>query len=70
VKSHAFHPQAAEEYSQAAQHYAAIAPELGIRFYDEIERLLVEVRRQPDRFWQFSPPAQRALAHKFPYSVV
>jgi len=29
VKPYAFHPQAAEEYAQAAQYYAAIAPELG-----------------------------------------
>ncbi|MGH7979137.1 MAG: hypothetical protein ACREE6_07155 [Limisphaerales bacterium] len=28
------------------------------------------MRRQPDRFFRFSPPARRALAHKFPYSVV
>jgi toxin ParE1/3/4 len=55
---------------QAAQHYAVITPNLGIRFYDEIEWLIALARRQPDRFWQFSPPARRALARKFPYSVV
>jgi plasmid stabilization system protein ParE len=70
VKPYAFHPQAAEEYTQAAQYYSAIAPELGARFYDEIERLIVQVRRQPDRFFRFSPPARRALARKFSYSLV
>jgi toxin ParE1/3/4 len=70
VKPYAFHPEASGEYIQAAQYYAAIAPELGGRFYDEIERLIAQVRRQPDRFFRFNPPARRALAHKFPYSVV
>jgi toxin ParE1/3/4 len=70
VKPFAFHPEAGEEYTQAAQYYANIVSDLGIRFSDEIERLILEVRRQPDRFFRFSPPARRALARKFPYSVV
>jgi toxin ParE1/3/4 len=70
VKPYTFHPQASEEYTQAAAYYEAVAPELGGRFYDEIEQLIAEVRRQPDRFFRFSPPARRALARKFPYPVV
>jgi toxin ParE1/3/4 len=70
VKPYAFHPQASEEYAQAAEYYTAIAAELGSRFFDEIERLIGEVRRQPDRFLRFSPPARRALARTFPYSLV
>ena len=70
MKPHVFHPEAEEEYTQAIQYYAAVTPELGGRFCDEIERLIEEVRRQPDRFFRFSPPARRALARKFPYSVI
>lgn len=70
MKPYVFHPRADEEYAQAAEYYAGISPELGRRFYNEIERLILEARRQPDRFFQFSPPAHRVLAHKFPYSVV
>ena len=70
MKPHIFHPDAGAEYTSAVQYYADIAPELGNRFHDEIERLIHEVRRQPERFFRFSPPAQRALARKFPYSVV
>lgn len=70
MKPHAFHPEASQEYTQAAEYYAAIAPELGGRFFDEIERLIDQVRRQPERFLRVSPPARRALARKFPYSVV
>jgi plasmid stabilization system protein ParE len=70
VKPHAFHPAAEGEYLEAAKYYAAVAPDLGIRFYDEIEKLVIQVRRQPDRFFKFSPPARRALSRQFPYSVV
>jgi len=70
VKPHIFHPDAGEEYASAVEYHAAITPELGSRFHDEIERLIREVRRQPGRFFRFSPPAQRALARKFPYSLV
>jgi toxin ParE1/3/4 len=70
VKPYAFHSQAREEYAQVAQFYSAIAPELGGRFYDEMERLILEVRQQPERFFRFSPPTRRALSRKFPYSLV
>jgi plasmid stabilization system protein ParE len=70
VKRHVFHAEANREYMQAAEYYANIAPGLGARFYDEIERLILEVRRQPDLFFRFSPPARRALSREFPYSVV
>jgi hypothetical protein len=32
VKPHAFHPEAAEEYADAANYYTQISPELGGRF--------------------------------------
>ena len=70
MKSYAFHPDASVEYTQAAGYYFAIDPELGRRFYDEIERLITEVRRQPKRFPRFGPSARRALARRFPHSVV
>ena len=37
MKPHAFHPEADAEYAEAAQYYAAMRPELGGRFHDEIE---------------------------------
>jgi hypothetical protein len=33
----AFHPEADEEHANAAEYYTRIEPELGQRFYDEIE---------------------------------
>jgi hypothetical protein len=37
------HPDADEEFAGAVAYYSAISPELGVRFYREIERLLLEV---------------------------
>jgi hypothetical protein len=70
MKPHHFHPAASREYEDAAEYYTNIAPRLGARFHDEIERLILEVRRHPGRHFRFSPPAQRALSPVFPYSVV
>lgn len=70
MKPHAFHPEADTEYAAAAEYYAAISPELGGRFYDEIERLLQEVRSAPARFRQHDPPARRNISRTFPYAVV
>ena len=70
MKSYGFHPEAAEEYAAAARHYARINLELGGRFYDEIERLIADLRGQPDRFRLFDPPARRHFSKVFPYAVV
>ena len=70
MKSHTFHPEAGEEDNRAVEAYATIAPELGHQFYDEIERIIAEVRQQPERFFRIHPPARRALSRNFPYSVV
>lgn len=70
MKPYLFHPAADQEYAEAATYYARIDPELGVRFYDEMERLIRDVRQQPERFWMFDPPTRRHLSTIFPYSVV
>lgn len=67
---HALHPEAEEELAQAVRYYSAIDPELGVRFYREIERLILEVCAEPRRFRRFDPPARRHFSHWFPYSVI
>jgi len=68
--SHAIHPAADAEFAEAVRYYAEVDPQLGVRFYREIERLIQAVCDQPHRFLQFSPPASRILSREFPYSVV
>ena len=70
MKPHAFHPEAAEEYAEAAAYYARISPALGGRFYDEIERLIEDIRRYPDCFRVLDPPARRHFSDVFPYAVI
>ncbi len=70
MKPYVFHPEADVEYLAALEYHKNIDSELGARLFEEIERLITEVCRQPDRFFQFSPPARRALSPEFPYSVV
>ena len=70
MKRAVFHPEAGQEYLAAIEYYVAIRLELGERFDSEIQQLVGEVSRDPQRFFRFHPPAQRALSSEFPYSVV
>jgi toxin ParE1/3/4 len=70
VKRAVFHPEASQEYLQAIEYHAALSAELGERFDSEIQRLVGEISRDPERFFRFHPPVQRALSLEFPYSVV
>ena len=65
-----FHPEASREHTEAIEYYAAASLELGERLNSEIQRLVSEVSRDPQRFFRFHPPARRALSREFPYSVV
>lgn len=69
MKPYTFHPEADAEYAEAAQGYADISPELGGRFYDEIERVIATIREGPHRFREYDPPARRLLAKDFPFAV-
>ncbi len=70
MKRHRFHPQADEEYAAAAAHYAAIDPELGGRFYDEIERLIADACAAPHRFRRLDGDVRRHLGEDFPYAIL
>jgi hypothetical protein len=70
VKHHILHPEAAAEFIEAVRHYAAISPELGGRFYDELVKLFNESGTHPLRYRMFDPPLRRILAEDFPYAVL
>ena len=70
MKPHGFHREAREEYVQAAQDYAAVSPELGGRFYDEIERLIAEVCQWPEAYRCIRPPVRRHFSTTFPYGIL
>ena len=54
---------------QAAQHYNAQAPLLGLEFLDEFEETLSLIQEAPLLFALVDPPIRRALVHRFPYGV-
>ena len=64
------HPEADEEFAAAVRYYSEVSPELGVRFYLEMERLLRDVCAHPEWYWEFAPPARRHLSSDFPYAVV
>ena len=43
---------------------------MGGRFYDEVEGLILDIRRQPDRFRVFDAPARRHFSDVFPYALI
>lgn len=64
------HPEADEEFAAAVAYYSEISPELGVRFYREMERLLLEIATDPERFRRFDPPARRHFSNDFPYAII
>lgn len=70
MKRHLFHPNAEQEYADPADYYFRIDPKLAVRFYDEIERLIVDIRKQPDRFRLFDFPVRRHFSDVFPYAIL
>lgn len=64
------HSEADEEFAGAVSYYSQISPELGVRFYREMERLFREAGADPFRFRKFDPPARRHFSHDFPYAAI
>ena len=70
MKPPVFHPEARVELAEAALHYASIHPELGQRFYNEIDRLISEILPMPGIFRFMRQPARRHFSREFPYGII
>lgn len=64
------HAEARSELLAGIDYYKQISPELGARFYIEMERLITEVCKHPQTFRLFDPPARRHFTDRFPYGVI
>jgi hypothetical protein len=64
------HAEANREFQEALDYYAGISPELGARFYWEMEQLIRDVCERPQLFRLFDPPARRHFTDRFPYGVI
>ena len=65
-----FHPDALQEYEEAALWYATHYPSLGERFVDAIQSSLDAVADNPQAWPLIDNDVRRVLARVFPYAVL
>ena len=66
---HEFHPQALNEYREAAHWYNEREPLLALRFVDEVESTIRRVLDDPKRFRVVDEDVRRCLTHVFPLII-
>ena len=64
------HPAADEEFAEAVRYYSEINPDLGVRFYSEIEHLIGDVSAHPERYRKIDSRARRRISADFPYALI
>lgn len=65
-----FHPEALEEFRQAALWYADREPELGLQFIGSVEDALKRVVDAPSRWRVIEEDVRRCLTRIFPYAIL
>ncbi len=65
-----FHPEALEEYRQAALWYAEREPKLGLQFIESVEDAIERVIDAPSRWRVIEEDVRRCLTRMFPYAVL
>ena len=65
-----FHPQALDEYEEAARFYASRQTGLELRFIDCVEAALRQVSEAPTRWAVFDIDVRRCLVHVFPFAIL
>ena len=66
----AFHPEADEEFIEAAAYYEGCAPGLGIDFAREIHTAIRNAVEYPTLWPEIEDEVHRCLVHRFPYGVL
>ena len=65
-----FHPEALEEYGEAASWYETREPGLALRFVSEVEDAIGRILDGPERWRLVEDDVRRCLTHVFPYSIL
>lgn len=65
-----FHPEALEEYEDAARYYAGCQVGLELRFITCLESALDQISENPTRWRPFADDVRRYLVRVFPYAVL
>lgn len=64
-----FRLEAQTEMFEAAAWYEAEREGLGLRFEQELHKVLARIEEAPRQFPEIEPGARRALLHRFPYAI-
>jgi len=65
-----FHPEALEEYDEAALWYAEREPGLALRFIGAVEDAIARILEAPTRWRVIEEDVRRCLTRVFPYGVL
>ena len=65
-----FHPEARQEYREAAVFYESRRSGLGAAFTLEVEAALQRVLEAPERWRVIEQDVRRCLTHTFPYGIL
>ena len=67
---HEFHPEALDEYEDAARYFAGCQDGLELRFIACVETALHQISDAPARWRPFEEDVRRCLVRVFPYAVL
>jgi toxin ParE1/3/4 len=68
--TYAFHPEAQQEYHEAARFYDERQIRLGAAFTREVEATIERILEAPDRWRMIEQDVRRCLTHTFPYGIL
>jgi plasmid stabilization system protein ParE len=62
-------PGAERDATESYDYYESLAPGLGARFLDELNRVLGQIAEHPEMYQEVIPGVRRGLIRVFPYGV-
>lgn len=65
-----FHPEALEEFEEAALYYSRRQPGLDLRFIASVRETVDRILEEPTRWRIFEEDVRRCFTHVFPYSIL
>ncbi|MBI3478736.1 MAG: type II toxin-antitoxin system RelE/ParE family toxin [Nitrosomonadales bacterium] len=65
-----FHPDALDEYEDAARYYTGCQVGLELRFIAAVEHVIQQIIEAPERWPVLEDDIRRCLARVFPYAVL
>ncbi len=65
-----FHPEALEEYNEAAFYYAQKEPGLDLLFITSVENAIQRILHDPRRYRRIEEDVRRCLTRVFPYAIL